>query len=59
MKNKQGKKRSRLKRGSELKKRFFGSVEYLEDDLGQVVEIKASNGIFVLKRSHFSLAPSR
>ena len=31
----------------------FGNVEYLEDALGCVVEIKASNGVFKIKSNPF------
>lgn len=44
-------KKGRRKGGSGYRRKFFGTVEYLEDSSGRVVEIKASNGTFRIKRS--------
>jgi len=39
--------------GNSYKRKFFGSVEYIEDEFGRVVEIRASNGTFKIKNSPF------
>ena len=34
---------------TKFKKNYFGSVEYLENPKGEVVEIKAQNGVFRIR----------
>ena len=35
------------------KRKFFGNIEYMEDEFGSVVEIRASNGTFKIKNNPF------
>ncbi len=49
--SKNGKK---MEKTNNLKRGFFGNVEYLVDHKGEIIEIKANNGIFKIRSHPFS-----
>ena len=51
---KASKKGKKWRRSDSVKRGFFGNVEYLVNQKGNIIEIKASNGIFRIRSHPFS-----